>query len=438
VPDSTLHDPQASNVEVPRPVPSLIQAPRGVDETGVRRKVLEDLFLKILHLTGELSLRDLAVRMRLPLAIVDDLFGRLRKESLCQVTGMSAGVHRIVTTSEGKARASELLAITQYAGPAPVSLEAYVTRVRQQTVRQLQVDPERVRRAFGHLVLPETTVTQLGTALVSGRAIFLYGPPGTGKTTIAEEMWRLFETEAIWIPYAVEADGQIIEVFDPGVHRPVAQPEAHGHDTRWVLCQRPRVMVGGELTIEMLDLQYNPASRYYTAPVQMKASNGLLIVDDFGRQRVRPDELLNRWVVPLDRGIDFLTLAGGRKIEIPFDMLVVFATNLDPSTLVDDAFLRRIQTKIRLDAVTPDEFHEIFRRVCRDAQLTYDEGVIDRVIATITIQLKLDLRACYPRDLAHQVTWTARYRQAEPHLDDDSLALACQTYFVTNSPLIPA
>ncbi|HEX6315829.1 MAG TPA: hypothetical protein VFZ73_13255 [Gemmatimonadaceae bacterium] len=411
--------------------PDYIAAPRTIEATGIRRKVLEDLALKILHLTGELSLRELAERMRVPLRIVDEIFGRLRKENLCHVTGMAAGIHRIVTTSEGKERAIELLAVTQYAGPVPVSLPAYVDRVKAQTVRNLNIDAAMVRRAFARLVLPDETITQLGTALASGRAIFLYGPPGTGKTTIADSMLRLFEVETIWVPYAVEADGQIIEVFDPGIHRALPQPDDHDHDARWVRCERPRVMVGGELTIDMLDLQYNPASRFYAAPVQMKASNGLLIVDDFGRQRVRPDELLNRWVVPLDRSIDFLTLAGGRKIEIPFDMLVVFATNLDPSDLVDEAFLRRIQTKIRLNSITRDDFHEISRRVCSDLDLEYQHAPIDALIDTITHELQLELRACFPGDLIQQVCWTARYRREVPRLDATSLDLACRTYFVS-------
>jgi energy-coupling factor transporter ATP-binding protein EcfA2 len=417
--------------EAPGQRPEFIPVPRTIEETRIRRRLLEDLALKILHLSGELSLRDLSDRMRIGLRIVEDLFGRLRKENLLQVTGMAGGVHRIVTTSEGRDRAIDILSASQYAGAVPVSLNDWVSRVRAQTVRHLSIDPQVTRKAFDHLVLGRDTLTQIGTALASGRAIFLYGPPGTGKTTIADSMSRLFAHSQVWVPYAVEADGQIIEIYDPGVHHAVEQPDAHTHDARWIRCERPRVTVGGELTIEMLDLQQNPTSKYYTAPVQMKASNGLLIIDDFGRQRVRPDELLNRWVVPLDRGIDFLTLTGGRKLEIPFDMLVVFATNLDPSTLVDEAFLRRIQTKIRLDSVTRGEFHAISRRVCAGLGLEYQVAAIDRLLDTITNDLKQELRACYPRDIIQQVCWTARYQQRQPTLDDESIDLACRSYFVS-------
>jgi predicted ATPase with chaperone activity len=237
----------------------------------------------------------------------------------------------------------------QYAGPAPVSLESYVRQVRQQSVRNVEVHPPAMRSAFAHLMLDDQTLTQLGTALNSGGSIFLYGPTGAGKTTIAEALPRVLADDRVWIPYAVEIDGQIITVHDPLIHRDIQSPVATSHDPRWVLCHRPTVVVGGELTIEMLDLQFNPVTKFYAAPGQMKANNGVLIIDDFGRQRVRPEELLNRWVVPLDRRIDFLTLAGGKKIEIPFELFVVFATNMDPAELVDTAFLRRIQTKVKID-----------------------------------------------------------------------------------------
>jgi len=408
-----------------------IDAPRTAEETGIRRKVLEDLTLKTVYLTGELSLHDLAEHMRVSLRIVEDVFQRLRKDQLCQVTGMVGAVHRIVLTSEGKARALDALSINQYVGPLPVTLVAYVEQIRAQTVRRMDANPVAVERAFRDMVLEPHTLRQLGSALVSGKAVFLYGPSGTGKTSVAETLARLFEQENVWIPHAIENDGQIITIYDPLVHQKVDDPAARDSDERWVLCRRPRVVVGGELTIEMLDLQFNPVTKYYAAPAQLKANNGLLIVDDFGRQRVRPEELLNRWVVPLDRGIDFLTLVGGKKIEVPFDVLVAFATNLDPATLVDEAFLRRIQTKIRLGNVTREQFHEISRRACVANQLPYDHGLIEELMDTIATDLGQDLRPCYPRDILNQVCWAARYERRPPQLDRDALALACRTYFIS-------
>ena len=408
-------------------------APGTVEETRIRRKLLEDLALKTLYVLGEVTLRELAEHMCLGLGVVDELFQRLRKDQLCQVTGMSGGVHRVIPTSEGKIRALELLGLNQYAGPAPVALQDYVEWINAQTVRRMDVDPAHVARSFESLVLDPRVLAQLGTAVVSGKAIFLYGPSGTGKTTVADTLWRLFSDVDIWVPHALDVDGQIITVYDPGVHQrsdAAARPE---HDQRWVLCRRPRVVVGGELTIEMLDLQFNPVTKYYAAPMQMKASNGLLIIDDFGRQRVRPEELLNRWVVPLDRNLDFLTLTGGKKIEVPFDVVVVFATNLDPSTLVDEAFLRRIQTKIKLDNIRDEQFHEICRRVCAEQRLEYQPAVIDALIQIIRGELGQPLRACYPRDIIAQVCWGARYEKRTPRLDRESVAAACNTYFLAPS-----
>jgi len=409
---------------------AVFTAARNLDEIGIRRNLLEDLSLKILYMEGELSLRELAFEMCVNLAIVEEIFQRLRKDQLVEVTGMTIGVHRIAATSAGKSRALELLAQNQYAGPAPVSLKDYVDRVHAQSVREMKVHPPDVQKAFEHLVVDPRMLSQLGTAVVSGRAIFLYGPSGTGKTTIADTLSRLFRYDQVWLPYAVEVDGQIITVYDSVVHEKIERPMSHETDARWVLCRRPRVVVGGELTIEMLDLQYNPSTKFYAGPVQMKANNGLLIVDDFGRQRLRPEELLNRWVVPLDRRIDFLTLAGGKKIEIPFDMFVVFATNIDPSELVDEAFLRRIQTKIRVDSVTKEQFHEIFRRVCHEFEVRYESEAVDRLIGQIEGELKQPLRACYPRDLVQQVCWAARYEKTEPQLDQETLRQACHNYFL--------
>jgi predicted ATPase with chaperone activity len=312
-------------------------------------------------------------------------------------------------------------------------LDNYRQQVHEQSVRHIDVHPPAVEQAFAHLVLEPELLEKLGTALNSGTAIFLYGPSGAGKTTIATALAKVLANDRVWVPYAVEVDGQIICVYDPDFHTAVDDPVAQSGDARWVLCQRPTVLVGGELTIEMLELQFNPITKFYTAPVQMKANNGVLIIDDFGRQRLRPEELLNRWVVPLDRQIDFLNLAGGKKVEIPFEPCVVFATNLDPSTLADEAFLRRIQTKIKVGAVTEQQFHAIFHAVCSTCNLHCQTEVIDELIRVIRRELKEPLRACHPRDLINQICWKARYKQDEPCIDREALLAAVDSYFVRDT-----
>lgn len=402
-----------------------------IEGLGIRRSLVESLTLKTLYHLGEASLHELSSHLRINRSVVDAIFQRLRKDLLVQAVGMSVGVHRIALTAAGRSRAAELLGLDSYVGPAPVSLDDYVSRVNGQSVRDLEVHPDDVAATFADLVLDDTTLAQLGTAVVSGRAIFLYGPPGTGKTTVAERLAELVRHDLVWIPYAVEVDGQIITVFDSHVHEVADAGDGAGDDPRWVQCRRPRVTVGGELTIDMLDLQFNPLSRYYTAPVQMRANNGFLIVDDFGRQRIQPVELLNRWVVPLDRRIDYLTLAGGKKIQIPFDLFVVFATNLDPALVVEEAFLRRIQTKIRLGSIDATHFQEIFRRVCTDMGLAYDPRDVDEVVGMIATQYGQPLRACYPRDLLNQIAWRARYEKTDPVVSRASLTDACRAYFLS-------
>jgi predicted ATPase with chaperone activity len=397
---------------------------------GVRRSLVEGLTLKTLFYLGEASIQELANQMCIAAYIVEGVFQRLRKDQFIQAVGLAPGGHRVTLTSAGRARAIELLGIDQYVGSVPVSLDDYVARVKSQSVRDMEVRPEDVALAFKDLVLDASTLAQLGTSVVSGRAIFLYGPPGTGKTTVAEKLSEMFRAESIWLPYAVEVDGQIIAVYDPHVHERVESNGGMNGDLRWVRCRRPRIMVGGELTIEMLDLQYNPSTRFYTAPVQMRANNGFLIVDDFGRQRIRPLDLLNRWVVPLDRRVDFLTLAGGKKLQIPFDLFVVFATNLDPASVVEEAFLRRIQTKINLGRVTTEQFHEIFRRVCAETDMTYDAALVDDVKKRIEQEYEQPLRACQPRDLVNQIVWRARFEGTKPALSVASLHDACRAYFL--------
>ena len=400
------------------------------ESLGVRRSVVDGLTLKTLFYLGEASVHELGEQLHIAPYIVEGTFQRMRKDQLCQATGLAGGGHRITLTSAGRARAAELLNVDQYVGAVPVSLADYVERVKQQSVRDVVVHPPDVDQAFKELVLDPPTLAQLGTSVVSGRAIFLYGPPGTGKTTVAENLSEIFRKESVWVPYAIEVDGQIITVYDAHVHEKIEGAGPLDGDGRWIKCRRPRLMVGGELTIDMLDLQFNPVTRFYTAPVQMRANNGFLIVDDFGRQRIPPADLLNRWVVPLDRRVDFLSMAGGKKLQIPFDLFVVFATNLDPSTVVEEAFLRRIQTKINLGKVTSEQFHEIFRRACEHAKVRYDAALIDDVMKRIADEYEQPLRACQPQDLINQILWRAKYEQRDAALTVEALNEACRAYFL--------
>lgn len=405
--------------------------PQSIFEIDVRRSILEEIALKTLYLSGTLSVLELAERMCVSYEVIEALFNQLRAEQLCLVTGMTGHVHQIAITGQGRTRAMELLAHDHYAGPAPVAFQTYVEQTRRQSVKKVSVHAKDVQRAFSHLVVDDETLRKIGTALNSGSSIFLWGPAGTGKTTIAECLSNVLATDEVWIPHAVEVDGQIITVYDPSIHKRAFESEPEDRDPRWVLCRRPAVLVGGELSAEMLDLQFNSVSKFYVAPAQMKANNGVLIIDDFGRQRLRPDELLNRWVVPLDRRIDFLTMVGGKKIEVPFEMLVVFASNMDPKELVDPAFLRRIQTKIHVGEVTDAQFFEIFRRVASEKGVPFEPSIPDDLIQFIRTVLKQELRSCYPRDIVNQVCWSSQYEGRTPFLDRPALKRAIDAYFLT-------
>jgi predicted ATPase with chaperone activity len=412
-----------------------LTAPQAIGDTGIRKGLLEDLAVKVLFIHGETTLVELADRMCLSLGAIEEIFQYLRKEQLCEVKGMTRGTHRIAISANGKMRAAELLAMNQYAGPAPVSLMDYTLRVHSQSVQQTEITAEGLERAFHDLVLSDELLARLGTAIVSGTSIFLYGPPGTGKTSIAANIPGIFNDHVL-IPHAVEVDDQIIALFDPGVHRPLERRKtADDADRRWVLCRRPRVVAGGELSAEMLDLQINTVSRFYTAPLQMKANNGMLLLDDFGRQRMRPGELLNRWMTPLDRRMDYLSLSGGKKFAIPFDVCLVFATNLNPRDLADDAFLRRIPNKIKVGHATPEQFKEIFADVCATRLLSYDVGLPDFVVQHITREMKQPLCQCYARDLIDQVIWAAAYQGVEPRLSRSSISQACRNYFLSTDAI---
>lgn len=406
--------------------------PRSFLDLGVHQSIIEDLALKTLYISGTISMAELGRKLGLGYEVMDDLVSRLRAEMYCQVAGMTGNVPMLCVSDRGRNKAVDLMAQNSYVGPAPISFESYVAQIRKQSSQKVAVHEEDIKRAFTHLVIDDDMLARFGTALNSGSSVLLYGPAGTGKTTIAETLSRVMADDPIWIPFAVEIDGQIMTVYDRAIHK-VMQLDGSpmDYDARWVRCERPAVMVGGELTSEMLDLQFNPITKFYVAPLQMKASNGVFIIDDFGRQRLRPQELMNRWIVPLDRRIDFLNLSGGKKIEVPFEMLVVFSSNLEPTELVDPAFLRRIQTKIRVGAINPDQFAEIFRRVAADKQVGYDSDIPYLLASFIQDKMKQDLRSCYPRDIVNQVCWSASYEGIDPFIDRRSLLRAIEAYFTS-------
>jgi predicted ATPase with chaperone activity len=404
-----------------------IEMPHSLQELGVRKSLVQNLALKILYLQGELLLVQLAELMRLSLAIVSEVFEHLRKEQLCEVKGMVGGVHRVTTTTLGNSRAHELLGLSHYAGPVPVSLDDYTQQVRAQTIRGGNFHVPDVEKAFSHLVLHPITVSQLGTAIASGRSIILHGPSGVGKTVVSETLASIFR-DYVWIPYAVEAGNQIITVFDSHLHDASPDPFEERTDKRWVRCRRPQIFAGADLKLEMLDLQFNPVGRYYSAPLQMKANNGILVIDDFGRQQARPEHLLSRWLVPLDHDIDFLNLYGGGRFIVPFDVFIVFATTSEPGKLADEAFLRRIHTKAALNYVTAPEFHEIFRRACADSELTYDAAAVDELISSLE-KIGRPLRPCDPGEIIQQIRWAAEYEGRAPHLDSAAVTQACRNYF---------
>ncbi|MGE5616685.1 MAG: ATPase [Bacillota bacterium] len=425
--------------------------PRDVAATGVPPRLLLELLLKIMYLKEIETPAQLGEALKLPAVVVDELLRMARDAGLVTVLGSAGGSLlgqlRHDLTQRGQERARAALERSQYAGPAPVPLAAYIEQVERQHLTNERVTRDDLAPCFAHLVLPERLLDELGPAANSARAVLLYGPPGSGKTSIAESLGRGFKG-MVYVPRAIEVDGQVISVFDPAQHQSVggaAQIAGEGGqpalmreslDERWVLCRRPLVVAGGELRMDMVELRYNAGDGLYEAPLQLKAMNGIFMIDDFGRQRIDPRDLLNRWILPLEKRFDFLHLPTGLKFRVPFDVLIVFSTNLAPEALMDEAFLRRIPYKIRVGAPTADEYAEIFRRGCasRDVQCAPDAL---EALRELYARSGEPLASYHPGFLVDRVRDRARYRAAKPFVDRDALAAVWPNLFVQKAEKSP-
>lgn len=418
--------------------------PDTLEDTGLSASFLTDLILRALYMQGSRTGAELEDVLKLPFHILDEQLLTLQQRRLVEVLGTTGVGRRTYTfeiSGEGRTRTREKLSTSRYVGPAPVTLDVYRSWAKAQRPENLDLGPEKVRGGLDHLVLADDLLEAIGPAINSGRSIFLYGHAGNGKTTIAEAIARMLG-DAIYIPYAVEVGGQVISIFDPITHRPVEESgqaatfgkgyirAAPPHDPRFVRVERPAVMVGGELVLDDLELRYDEQSGVFLAPPQVKANGGVFIIDDFGRQRVRPRELLNRWMVPLERRVDFLNLPMGHQLSVPFECLLVYATNLDPSELVEEAFLRRIPYKILVDNPSPEDYREIFRRVCDAKEVPYAEEGVELLEREYYGKGGHTPRACHPRDIVGHLCDLARYRGKPPSMAGDLLREACSTYFL--------
>ena len=417
------------------------RAPRTMAEAGLPFDLVLPLILKTLHFAGEQSGGSLAARLGVQYSVIEPVLQHLKTGYLVEMsggglTGGPAFVYRL--TEAGRSRALSSLEQNQYVGVAPVPLAAYDAYMRAfAAAAPKTATRDRVKHAFRKLVLSQRVLDQLGPAINGGHSIFVYGPPGNGKTVISQAIQELLESE-IAIPHAIVADGHIIRVFDAAAHEPLPVPEAADaldtggelRDERWVRCRRPSVMVGGELELQEFDLAYRESTKVYQSPLQLTANGGVLIIDDFGRQKCSPVAMLNRWITPLESRIDFLTLKTGQKVVIPFVLLVVFATNIKPSELLDEAFLRRIRYKVFAESPTLEDFKLIFERCCHERNLDYDESIVDGLVRDVFTPRGIPLRGTHPRDLIDQALSLADYHSQPRRLTLDLVKEASASYFV--------
>ncbi|MDO8905333.1 ATP-binding protein [Hydrogenophaga sp.] len=410
----------------------------GPDVAGLPAAFLTDLALRHLSRKGELKLYALAQQLGLTAQVVDGLLIHMRTQALVEVPrrGTLEGDISYVLTDAGQRRARMAFDKCHYLGPAPVPLDDYVAQVHEQNSQLQPVRAQRLAQVLGDMVLPPALLPSLGSAMNSGKAIYLHGASGTGKTFLAEHLVRTIEGH-VWVPHAIYVDGEVIQVFDPIVHRPAQAGAGMGRsllrdlsaDGRWVRCDRPVVIAGGELTLDTLDLAYDPHTRMHIAPPQLKANNGIFVVDDLGRQRISPTELMNRWIVPLDRHVDYLALSTGTKFSVPFDVRVIFSSNLPPDSLVDPAFARRLGYKIEIEPLDASAYRRVVAQACQRTGVPEERPGVQHLVDNLHPRHGQPYLPCIPFDVISKIADLARYRQSPPRLTPEALEWAWANYF---------